>query len=379
MKRFNFTNITNIKYMSNNTKYDISVKMLKKVLSIQSYSDHTKSKNKDIDMRNYIKSFLSSHNIKYSEDDYGNIYATKGKSNIYPCLVSHVDTVHSIESDFVIRRENEYFYAFNRKSIKQLGTGGDDKVGVFIVLYYLINNDTAKAVFFRNEEVGKLGSKHSINNEKSFYKDCGYIIQPDRKNNVDFITKSGGVKMCSKSFNNKCKEIYKEYGYGEATGLTTDVDTLVKGEVGISCVNIGSGYYRPHTDTEIVSIEDVNDLYNMIQDIIRHLGNKKYPYEYTKPVHSSNNNFKFIPSNNISNSIRIKDYKNNLITGYALHKIDPYSHMRMITYKGRIYYELLLDEPIPVNSKCPSCGSKNTCFSYRKKMYIIVQGKSVIE
>lgn len=100
---------------------NISVRVLKKVLSIQSYKDDD-----DLNIRNYIKAFLKSHKIHYSEDKYKNIYATKGKpKEYYPCIVSHVDTVHSIQKDFNIKQAGDYLYAFNNIDVEQTGIGGE--------------------------------------------------------------------------------------------------------------------------------------------------------------------------------------------------------------------------------------------------------------
>jgi len=337
---------------------NISIRMLKKVLSIQSYHNRTGDP-KDINIRNYIKAILSSNNVNYYEDSYGNIYATKGESKTYPCLVAHVDTVHIIRDDFVINRSGEFLYAFDNINVKQVGIGGDDKVGIYLVLKFLLDQKAAKAVFFRNEEIGSLGSSYSIKNNKDFYKDCRYIIQPDRKGNDDFITKSGGAKMCSDEFIQKSKNIYEKHYYKEETGISTDVDTLVKNHVGISCINLSCGYYRAHMDTEVVSLDDVEDAYNLIIDLVEHLGDKVYEFKHVEKTYSYSN-YKY--SSNSSKTQVYKEYKFPLSNVTLDHEAAVFESMFIpLKYNNKMHilqYENIIDTGI----ECPKCNCKHTLF-----------------
>ncbi|MDQ6694990.1 MAG: hypothetical protein M3014_11330, partial [Chloroflexota bacterium] len=74
----------------------INVDLLKEILAIESYGDD------DHDMLSAIKAKveeLRAENVhtEMRQDTYGNVYVVKGyvpRSGYYPCLVSHVDTVH---------------------------------------------------------------------------------------------------------------------------------------------------------------------------------------------------------------------------------------------------------------------------------------------
>jgi len=162
----------------------------------------------------------------------------------------------------------------------------DDKVGIFVALQALLDIPNIKVVLFRNEEIGRIGSRFSINNCSDFYKDCNFILQCDRKGNYDFLTKSAGVKMTSTEFENAVAPLLKKYDFiSSEAGIATDVDVLVENGVGVCAANISSGYYSPHTDKETVSVYNIGRAYSLVYDICDTFKNKKFLYKYVKPVH----------------------------------------------------------------------------------------------
>jgi len=262
-------------------KNRIDVRFLAETLAIQtnSYDDH--------DMLTFIKNKLAQINVTVQEDGYGNIYVTKGIANDYPCLVAHVDTVHSLVKNFNVFQTGDTLFAFDSDKGKQCGIGGDDKVGVYILLKALLDIPVLKAVFFKDEEVGRKGSTYSIYNHKDWYNNCNYIIQPDRRDFCDLITNSGGVDMTSKEFLEETQEIADKYEYIETIGLCTDADTLASGHVGVSCLNISCGYVNPHSSYEIVSIEGVNSAYNYIFDVLSEFPHRRFEHIPPKKIYST--------------------------------------------------------------------------------------------
>ncbi len=339
--------------------------LLIKTLSIQSES------NNDSNMIKFVKNFLSKNRIKYKEDTYGNIYVTKGQSKSYACIVSHMDTVHPIidKEYFKVFKLKDILYTMNTELGEQIGIGGDDKVGVYITLQLLKDLDNIKAVFYRNEEIGCLGSKYSIQHEKSFYNNCNFILQCDRKYKNNFITESGGIKMCSTDFIDSVTPYMEKYGFKEERGISTDVDKLVKGDVGISCANISSGYYRPHTNTEIVKISEVLNTFNFVTDVINNLGGVKFEYEYIPA--STYDNFKSSFTYPVNNKI----YFDKIIPKYIYQNIKPskYPEFNIINNsKNAIenFYEYSLkdeEQLIPVKDvNCNICKGENTIVYYPK-------------
>lgn len=207
----------------------------------------------------------------------GNIYATKGKQKYFPCVVSHIDTVHQIQTSFEVLEFNDKLTAFNRDTMTQTGIGGDDKVGVFICLESLRIHDNIKAAFFHDEEVGCVGSYEA---DCDFFDDCGFVLQCDRRGNSDFIIEACGVELSGKAFKKAVKNIVYRYGYDFEKGLMTDVMALKENYIDAAMANISCGYYNPHCDNEYVSINDVAWCLNLVTDIITTLNGKAFKSYY---------------------------------------------------------------------------------------------------
>lgn len=217
----------------------------------------------------YILNFAKSNKLKFKMDGEGNIYITKGESDIYPCVTAHIDTVHSFGDINIIETNGKYS--------SKIGIGGDDKVGVFCCLSLLKALKVLKVAFFNGEERGCVGSR---NPWKAFFQNVGYLIAIDRRGNSDYINQYGGSYTTSKTFDEKIKEILDKNGYEPDGGLLTDALKLQSDEVvSVSTCNFSCGYYKPHTVNEYVVQEDVFKALKMIYKIIIKLGNKKYPHK----------------------------------------------------------------------------------------------------
>lgn len=224
----------------------------------------------------YIIRQLKAIGCNYYTND-GNIYVTKGNDVNYPCVVSHMDTVHDIAENLTPIEIAGNITGFNSYTMSQTGIGGDDKVGIFITLQCLSKFDNIKAVFFRDEEVGCNGS---YNADINFFSDCKFVLQCDRRGNKDFVTSASGVNLSSKLFQSDIKNILKRYGYNFSNGMMTDVMALK--EIGIVCsmANISCGYYNPHCIDEYVNIKDVANCLELVMDIIDSLAGYDYPCKY---------------------------------------------------------------------------------------------------
>ena len=233
---------------------------LKEVLSIQSES--------------YNQWRMFAYIIRQLQDipdtDYfvvnGNIYIQRGDADTYPCMVAHMDTVHDIVEDLHPVYINGNITGFNRVTMEQTGIGGDDKVGIYIALECLRTFDNIKIAFFRDEEVGCVGSYDA---HMHFFKDCRFVLQCDRKGNKDFVTDASGVELSSKAFQDDILPIIGSFGYSFAHGMMTDVMALKESGIRCSVANMSCGYYNPHCHTEYVNVADVENCLDMCKTIIR--------------------------------------------------------------------------------------------------------------
>lgn len=229
----------------------------------------------------YLDKELRKLKLPYHIDAAGNVIVIKGKADIYPCVVSHMDTVHKLVPNFEICRDiddKDHLFAVNGE--QQVGIGGDDKCGVFACLYLLKIIPQIKVVFFSREEVGCRGSSGI---DKSFFSDCSYLIQLDRRGKRDFIQTYWGNKTVSHEFSSEIGLVKKKYKYKNKTGTVTDVMKLWYSRVGVSCINLSCGYYEPHSENEHISITDLWHSIKFTEEIIYTMQSKRYvslPPEY---------------------------------------------------------------------------------------------------
>jgi len=249
---------------------------MNKDLLFQLYEIHSPS-GSEKKMRRFIKRYVASNcgDCKVEQDVHGNLFITKGVSDTYPCLAAHMDQVQSFHSkDFTVVEINGDVIGWSPKCHKQQGLGADDKNGIFICLEILRDVKVLKVAFFVGEEVGCKGSNAC---DLGFFKDCRFIIQPDRKGSSDLITSMFCGDVCSEEF---VKALNAEaYGYEEDQGSVTDVGELVERGVGISCLNLSCGYYDAHTDHEYTVLGELENCLEFVQDIVEFVTDV-YPYEY---------------------------------------------------------------------------------------------------
>lgn len=250
----------------NNT---IDWRLLKKLYAIHSPSG------KEDKMIKFLISYLQSlPGVRLGKDSYGNLYAWKGESETYPCIVAHLDQVQrNHPRDFRAIETRDIIFGFSAKEHSFCGLGADDKNGILIALETLKKYDSMKAVFFKEEETGCHGSSHA---EIKFFEDCRYVIQCDRRGNSDLITNIGCSDLCSEKF---IQDIDPEkWGYKEETGMMTDVEALKERGLNVSAVNISVAYYQPHTNEEITVKRDLEKCWKFVQHIIEDCTDT-YPHE----------------------------------------------------------------------------------------------------
>ena len=230
-------------------------------------------------------------------DDSGNLYVTKGESETYPCIVSHVDQVQDNHSDdFEAVETKDIIFGWSNKNKRKEGLGADDKNGVWIALQCLLKYDVIKACFFVSEEIGCLGSDAC---DMDFFDDCRFVIQCDRRGFGDIINEAGCTELCDDKFLDAIG--YEYFGYTKQRGLMTDVMTLKKRGLGVACVNLSCGYYDPHTDDEFTIKYDLMNCLYLVHYIIENcleVYEHKYkytPYTYNYTGFKYNGNTSYVP------------------------------------------------------------------------------------
>lgn len=242
------------------------LKNLKDVMAVQTTSYDVKLMNK------YIRGFVKNIPDCTLYKNQGNLYVTRGDADIYPCVVAHTDTVHDIEKEFHVQRHKDVLYAIN-ENYERVGIGGDDKVGVFVALEILRTTPICKVAFFRDEEVGCVGSKLA---DMDFFKDVAFVLQCDRQGYSDFVNSIFYEKLFTDEFSKAIEPMLDNYSKVESDGGMTDVWQLTQNGLDVCCANMSCGYYDPHTDNEYIKINEVMLTLDLVKEICETLGDKKW-------------------------------------------------------------------------------------------------------
>ena len=252
----------------------------------QLYKIHSPSGNERV-MKKFIRKYVRKHipDVKIKTDRKGNLYLIKGVAETYPCIVAHLDQVQREHSkDFIPVETKELIFGYSPGHRRQEGLGADDKNGIWIALKCLKKYKTLKVALFVEEETGCQGSNQA---DMDFFKDCRFVIQPDRRGYKDLITTIGWTDLCSADFLKATG--YEDFGYQETDGMMTDILTLKENGLEVSCINLSCGYYEPHTDNEFTVKKDLLNCLALVEHIIETCTDV-YPHiynmyrEYGKPV-----------------------------------------------------------------------------------------------
>tara|TARA_A100001388_G_scaffold267324_1_gene241343 strand:+ start:1729 stop:2847 length:1119 start_codon:yes stop_codon:yes gene_type:complete len=237
-----------------------------------------------------------------NHDKYGNIYyqhsVITNTKHLYPTMVCHIDTVHQINNDVKAFIHDKTIYAMDTITMTQFGTGGDDKVGIAITLDMISRFDNFKAVFFLDEEHGCVGSSAC---NPSFFDDSTFVLQCDRRGSSDFINRIGSTKLYSKNARKAFSDILKKYDRKETSGGITDVGQIAKMNT-VMTANMSCGYYNPHSSTETINLDVVENTASMCNEILKATSSKRYAYNsisertytysYTKTNYNYHNHYK---------------------------------------------------------------------------------------
>jgi putative aminopeptidase FrvX len=248
----------------------MNTKLLYSLLAIESESHDSTA------MENFILVYARRRRWDIATDALGNIYLTKGKAAVYPCIVAHMDTVHAITGEPIvpvtINGKVTGMYASN---MRQTGIGGDDKCGIYAALEIMGKLPACKVALFVDEEVGCLGSSDC---DMSFFNDCAFVLQADRRSASDFVTSIGGRPLASAEWLEAIAPLLKGSGYTHCAGAMTDVQALRDNGIGICCANLSAGYYRPHEDSEYIILEDLDRVTQLMLAICRTHGHQRWAF-----------------------------------------------------------------------------------------------------
>lgn len=220
----------------------------------------------------FIENWLSENRISYHKDANGNIWNFSHINR--PFVSAHMDTVQKEEDEKVAK-----FIDIYDDVIRGYGViGGDDKCGIIICLELIKKYKDINFSFSIEEEIGgsRGASVIASRNSAALKQKVTYGLIFDRRGNSDIICNLNSYG--SKDFEKELCEIGKEFDYKPVRGSVSDAD---KFKTYVSCANLSSGYYNPHSSTEYVIISDLEKALNYGDKIISTLNERFDPCPIT--------------------------------------------------------------------------------------------------
>ena len=225
----------------------------------------------------YIKSVIPT----LKQDKTWNLYLINKNT---PMICAHMDTVWWPEAQKVLNnirvvkpwedtgRKNEKWQKTTnilQSSIIvwDMNIWADDKcwLAIALELYEKLWNKIS-LLFTVWEEIGWVWISWF---DKKLFNDINYVIIPDRKWGSDIIWVDNDY--CTQLFENKIYEFSKDYWYQPAMWVWSDCDTISDH---LNCVNMSCWYYNAHTDKEFVVINEFENCYNAILNIVENFNER---------------------------------------------------------------------------------------------------------
>ena len=183
-------------------------------------------------------------------------------------LVSHLDTVHNkLPTDIYVDRSDPDSPDGDLRCRNDVGVGGDDRAGIFIVME-MIKHFDCHVLFCEDEEQHGIGAGKFT--ESNIYPDVQFIVEFDRRGRDDAV-----FYGCN---NTEFTVFVTSFGFQEQVGSFSDI-SLVAPHLGIAAVNLSSGYYEAHSEREFVRLGDVDSIIERAVPLISDVSTR---YEYPK-------------------------------------------------------------------------------------------------
>lgn len=186
-------------------------------------------------------------------DDAGNRYVTVGGAPTMAWL-SHTDTVHIMGGKQPLETKRGYVAIKNGMSDC---LGGDDGVGVWLMVELVKRKVPGLYVWHRGEEMGCLGSQAWVTSLEGQGLMAGIkqAVCLDRRGYQDVICGINGAMIASDRYARWLCYALRDQGMFYAPnpgGLMADVEQWADNVP--ECVNLSVGYHAPHTGAETVDI-----------------------------------------------------------------------------------------------------------------------------
>ena len=158
-------------------------------------------------------------------------------------FTAHYDTVHSKGGKQRVYIQDGFIHAHDSDCL-----GADCTTGIWLILGMIAHGVSGHYVIHSDEEVGCLGSKRYVDDNKDWLADYSACISFDRMGYDSVITYQNGQRCASDEFARSVAKILNMDMKPDDTGMFTDSAEYVN--IVPECTNVSVGYFKQHTKSE---------------------------------------------------------------------------------------------------------------------------------
>jgi hypothetical protein len=259
-------------YMQTTTPLSQVNPLLNTILLLQNRSDNAATKALTIEAMLTIipKKFF------VEEDIEGNLLFDNRPRNKrelpVPTIVAHLDQVHDYARGLnlvLIGNKSDKIVAYDRHK-RRVGTGGDDKCGVYVAVKMLMSDVPCRVILTQDEEIGCIGAGEV---RPSWGELSSILLQADRRGNNDLIKHTNGGLIASKDLVDRVLALPECKGMKPEYGSVTDVGDLCV-TFDVAGFNISAGYYNAHQRDEWIILSELEQCFDRIKAIATMVGNE---------------------------------------------------------------------------------------------------------
>jgi hypothetical protein len=187
-----------------------------------------------------------------------------------PTIVAHLDQVHDYARGMrlaLIGNGHDKIVAYDYRN-RRVGTGGDDKCGVYVAVKMLMSNIPCRVIFTQDEEIGCVGARRV---SVKWGELSSILLQADRRGNNDLIFHTNGIQVASRELTDRVLALPECAGMKPEYGSITDIGDLAE-IFGVSAFNISAGYYNAHMDNEWIVLSELEKCLTRVMAIATMIG-----------------------------------------------------------------------------------------------------------
>jgi len=296
------------------------------LLNIESFSGNEKP------VFDYVTPLLQSFGFNVEYDNMGNLYAVRGKSNNYPLLNAHMDSVEGYKKrtityyseatrkgcdkcvygykegsqhvcaitekdvekwnawqckDYLDRSliddeteekaeepEEKFILKYDEKTKKLTSNetrpmGGDDKCGIAVALDIAKSTKIPMKILFTvEEETGCNGAGYVLKNHSDWLKDVAYGVTIDRRDKNHICVTTGNERNAGNYFIGELAKWAIISGIFPKFEKGSMSDNFYLKNAVPNFINISAGYYNAHRNSEYIQVDELKKIKNWVKNFL---------------------------------------------------------------------------------------------------------------